>query len=104
MPKRKDSAHTFDGTKHLKGTGPWAGFSFEGGCLVTPEGRTVEPHHLTWLSLTANIAREWQKLMDDERAAILDARSKAAQDNVVELRTALRNRRRLRAATRIQRP
>lgn len=34
-------------------TGPWAGFSFKGGRLVTPEGRELEPQDLAWLSLLA---------------------------------------------------
>lgn len=95
-------AKTFDGS-NLTGAGPWVGFSFSGGCLVTPEGRSIEPHHLTWLSLTANIAREWQGLMDDERDAIAaDARDRDLA-NVVVLRSKLRHRRRLRAAKAIQR-
>lgn len=48
-------------------TGPWAGFSFKGDRLVTPEGREIEPHHLAWLSLTACMAREWSTLMDETR-------------------------------------
>jgi len=48
-------------------TGPWAGFSFKGGRLVTPEGRELLPEDLAWLSLTAAIAQEWRSMMDDTR-------------------------------------
>lgn len=56
-------------------TGPWAGFSFKGGRLVTPEGRELDPHHLAWLSLTAGIAREWSTMMDETRAERLRRRN-----------------------------
>ncbi|WP_102944385.1 DUF3653 domain-containing protein [Stenotrophomonas sp. VV52] len=48
-------------------TGPWAGFSFKGGRLVTPEGRELLPEDLAWLSLTAAIAQEWRSMMEDTR-------------------------------------
>lgn len=48
-------------------TGPWAGFSFKGGRLVTPEGRELLPVDLAWLSLTAAIAQEWRTMMADTR-------------------------------------
>jgi len=48
-------------------TGPWAGFSFKGGRLVTPEGRELLPEDLAWLSLTACIAQEWRAMMADTR-------------------------------------
>ncbi|EKT4089734.1 hypothetical protein QEG26_003714 [Stenotrophomonas maltophilia] len=44
-------------------TGPWAGFSFKGGRLVTPEGRELEPQDLAWLSLLAAQAQEWRRMM-----------------------------------------
>lgn len=44
-------------------TGPWAGFSFKGGRLVTPEGRELYPEDLAWLSLTAAQAQEWRRMM-----------------------------------------
>lgn len=53
-------------------TGPWAGFSFRGGRLVTPEGRELEPQDLAWLSLTAAQAQEWRRMMGELRG---DARS-----------------------------
>jgi hypothetical protein len=49
-------------------TGPWAGFSFKGGRLVTPEGRELEPQDLAWLSLTAAQAQEWRRMMESGRA------------------------------------
>ncbi|WP_313242387.1 DUF3653 domain-containing protein [Stenotrophomonas sp.] len=52
-------------------TGPWAGFSFKGGRLVTPEGRELLPEDLAWLSLTAAIAQEWRAMMDDTRRGYL---------------------------------
>lgn len=48
-------------------TGPWAGFSFKGGRLVTPEGRELEPQDLAWLSLTAAQAQEWRRMMGELR-------------------------------------
>ena len=49
-------------------TGPWAGFSFKAGRLVTPEGRELEPQDLAWLSLTAAQAQEWRRMMENGRA------------------------------------
>ncbi|MFL4595852.1 DUF3653 domain-containing protein [Stenotrophomonas maltophilia] len=49
-------------------TGPWAGFSFKAGRLVTPEGRELEPQDLAWLSLTAAQAQEWRRMMESDRA------------------------------------
>ncbi|MDH6329497.1 hypothetical protein M2299_000297 [Stenotrophomonas sp. 1278] len=46
-------------------TGPWAGFSFKGGRLVTPEGRELYPEDLAWLSLTAAQAQEWRRMMGE---------------------------------------
>ncbi|WP_231109265.1 DUF3653 domain-containing protein [Stenotrophomonas maltophilia] len=48
-------------------TGPWAGFSFRAGRLVTPEGRELEPQDLAWLSLTAAQAQEWRRMMGQLR-------------------------------------
>lgn len=50
-------------------TGPWAGFSFKAGRLVTPEGRELEPQDLAWLSLTAAQAQEWRRMMEAARSA-----------------------------------
>ncbi|MBA0220072.1 hypothetical protein D7U74_00660 [Stenotrophomonas maltophilia] len=47
-----------------KFTGAWAGFSFKGGRLVTPEGRELLPEDLAWLSLLAVQAHEWRRLME----------------------------------------
>ncbi|EPG5380842.1 TPA: DUF3653 domain-containing protein [Stenotrophomonas maltophilia] len=49
-------------------TGPWAGFSFKAGRLVTPEGRELLPEDLAWLSLTASQAQEWRRMMENRRA------------------------------------
>lgn len=48
-------------------TGPWAGFSFKSGRLVTPEGRELYPEDLAWLSLTAAQAQEWRRMMGQLR-------------------------------------
>lgn len=48
-------------------TGPWAGFSFKRGRLVTPEGRELEPQDLAWLSLLAAQAQEWRRMMEIAR-------------------------------------
>lgn len=49
-------------------TGPWAGFSFKGGRLVTPEGRELLPEDLAWLALTAAQAQEWRRMMENRRS------------------------------------
>lgn len=90
---------TFNGSNMI-GAGPWAGFSFVGGNLVTPENHVIEPHQLAWLSLTCEIAREFRRMMDDERQAIAESRP---IEQVTEIRSRLRHRRRLRAAKAIQR-
>lgn len=56
-------------------TGPWAGFSFKGGRLVTPEGRELYPEDLAWLSLTAAQAQEWRRMMDQLRGKSAGATS-----------------------------
>ncbi len=50
-------------------TGPWAGFSFLGDRLITPEGRELYPEDLAWLSLTACQAQEWRRMMEAARSA-----------------------------------
>ncbi|UIX80456.1 hypothetical protein [Xylella fastidiosa] len=50
-------------------TGNWTGFAFINGKLVTPERRTIEEWQLRWLSLTCTLAQEWQKMMEEARAA-----------------------------------
>lgn len=50
-------------------TGPWAGFAFKGGRLVTPEGRELLPEDLAWLGLTAALAQEYRRLLAAERHA-----------------------------------
>lgn len=78
-------------------TGPWAGFSFKAGRLVTPEGRELLPEDLAWLSLTAAQAQEWRRLMEDASSSKIRARDrrkplayKAAE--IVDLRDAVRRR------------
>lgn len=77
-------------------TGPWAGFSFKGGRLVTPEGRELEPQDLAWLSLTAAQAQEWRRLMDDARSSTSrkTPRKPLAHNaaEIVDLREAVRRR------------
>ncbi|MFA4462560.1 DUF3653 domain-containing protein [Xanthomonas perforans] len=48
-------------------TGPWAGFSFVRGELVTPEGKAFTATQLTWLALTSSLAREWSAMMDEAK-------------------------------------
>ncbi|MGW9229083.1 DUF3653 domain-containing protein, partial [Streptomyces niveus] len=43
----------FDPHHRIDLTGPWAGFSFLGDRLITPEGRELLPEDMSWLSLTA---------------------------------------------------
>lgn len=81
-------------------TGPWAGFSFEAGFLVTPEGRRIDPDQLQWLSLTCNLAREWTLMMDEAKQ---EAQERVRQEVVVPLRRRLTQRRRLACARHVQR-
>ncbi|WP_288729952.1 DUF3653 domain-containing protein [uncultured Pseudoxanthomonas sp.] len=81
-------------------TGRWAGFSFEAGFLVTPEGRRIDPAQLQWLSLTCNLAREWTLMMDDAKQ---EAQERVRQEVVVPLRRRLAQRRRLACARHVQR-
>ncbi|WDS36965.1 DUF3653 domain-containing protein [Pseudoxanthomonas sp.] len=80
-------------------TGPWAGFSFEAGFLVTPEGRRFDPVDLRWLSLTCNLAQEWRLMMDEAAQEAAESRSAV----VTTLRSRLAHRRRLSCARRVQR-
>lgn len=48
-------------------TGPWAGFSFRAGKLVSPEGHEFEAEDLAYLALTVGIAQEWRRMMQDDR-------------------------------------
>lgn len=86
-------------------TGPWAGFSFKGGRLVTPEGRELEPQDLAWLSLTAAQAQEWRRMMESGRA-IGKARKPLAFNaaSVVNLSDALAQRRQKRSAVAMAEP
>ncbi|KOQ76629.1 DUF3653 domain-containing protein [Stenotrophomonas maltophilia] len=59
----------FDPLQRIDLTGPWAGFSFLGDRLVTPEGRELLPEDLAWLSLTACQAQEWRRMMEAARSA-----------------------------------
>lgn len=78
-------------------TGPWAGFSFKAGRLVTPEGRELEPQDLAWLSLTAAQAQEWRRLMEDSapRKDLVQRRRKPLAykgSEIVDLREVVRRR------------
>ncbi|MGS7840010.1 DUF3653 domain-containing protein [Stenotrophomonas maltophilia] len=57
----------FDPHHRIDLTGPWAGFSFLGDRLITPEGRELLPEDLAWLSLTACQAQEWRRMMEAAR-------------------------------------
>ncbi|WP_101927664.1 MULTISPECIES: DUF3653 domain-containing protein [Luteimonas] len=48
-------------------TGPWAGFSFRGDKLVSPEGHEFGPDDLGYLALTVGIAQEWRAMMQEDR-------------------------------------
>lgn len=58
----------FDPHHRIDLTGPWAGFSFLGDRLITPEGRELLPEDLAWLSLTACQAQEWRRMMEAARS------------------------------------
>lgn len=69
-------------------TGPWAGFAFKGGRLVTPEGRELLPEDLAWLSLTAQLAQEYRRLLAvdrDRRGLITPGVSKATKRGIRQL-------------------
>ncbi|WP_312252372.1 DUF3653 domain-containing protein [Stenotrophomonas sp.] len=66
-------------------TGPWAGFAFKGGRLVTPEGRELLPEDLAWLSLLAARAQEWQRMMDMAKPNRVLALAKALRDKPAEV-------------------
>lgn len=68
-------------------TGPWAGFSFKAGRLVTPEGRELEPQDLAWLALTAAQAQEWRRMMESRRTTRKPIAFNTA--NVIDLATAI---------------
>lgn len=71
-------------------TGPWAGFSFKAGRLVTPEGRELEPQDLAWLSLTAAQAQEWRRMMEGRRAPGKPRKPlQFTTANVIDLATAI---------------
>lgn len=53
--------------RNRKLTGSWAGFSFKSGRLVTPEGRELLPEDLAWISLTAQLAQEYRRLLAADR-------------------------------------
>lgn len=71
-------------------TGPWAGFSFKRGRLVTPEGRELEPQDLAWLALTAAQAQEWRRLMENRRSPGKQRKElQFSTANVIDLATAI---------------
>lgn len=72
MPRRNAS-----GIEHRELTGPWAGFRFCRGRLISPEGYDFGPEDLRWLSLTFAIRREWTLMRDEARAARRPARDPA---------------------------
>ncbi len=43
----------------------WAGWSLQGGVLVTPEGRTIKPHESSWWSLMVRNAQSFHKLYEE---------------------------------------
>jgi len=48
----------------LPGKG-WEGWSFVGGCLVTPEGRTIAGHEGAWWSLLVRLSRGFRALYEE---------------------------------------
>lgn len=80
-------------------TGPWAGFSFKAGRLVTPEGRELEPQDLAWLSLTAAQAQEWRRMMENGRPIGKPRKPLSVNAaSVVNLSDALAQRRKMRSS------
>ncbi|WP_355584379.1 DUF3653 domain-containing protein [Xanthomonas cannabis] len=83
-------------------TGPWAGFSFVRGELVTPEGKAFTATQLTWLALTSSLAREWSAMMDEaklkvckpqyRRLYVPKPRQRSTAANVIYLRDVIQRR------------
>ncbi len=81
--------------RNRKLTGPWAGFSFKSGRLVTPEGRELLPEDLAWLGLTAALAQEYRRLLDQEKQLAKGVIRRSAEPcPVVPMLPALRRSRR----------
>ncbi|WP_078059649.1 DUF3653 domain-containing protein [Xanthomonas massiliensis] len=78
--------------RNQKMTGRWAGFSFDNDALVTPEGRRLLPEDLAWISLTAALAQEWRRMMEEKRACNRVTRRDAGTASVILLRQALNDR------------
>ena len=70
-------------------TGPWAGFAFKHGRLVTPEGRELLPEDLAWISLLAAQAQEWRRMMEQARGG---KRRPFGQAGIVDLAEIARRR------------
>lgn len=81
--------------RNRKLTGQWAGFSFQGGALVTPEGRRLLPEHMAWIGLTAAMADEYRRLIDREKRSSVGRSLRYAEPcPVVPMVQALRSSRR----------
>lgn len=76
----------FDPHHRIDLTGPWAGFSFLGDRLITPEGRELLPEDLAWLSLTACQAQEWRRMMEGARSAASIDSSKNVRNRDASIR------------------
>ncbi|HEU4774916.1 MAG TPA: DUF3653 domain-containing protein [Lysobacter sp.] len=70
-------------------TGTWTGFGFQRGYLWTPEGHTLYPEHMAWMSLSANIVREWRLMMEHARPGKPAAGFTPTSTDVVYLRDVL---------------
>lgn len=67
-------------------TSAWAGFSFLGDRLITPEARELLPEDLAWLSLTACQAQEWRRMMKAARSVQSTNRSRNASNRHANFR------------------
>jgi len=65
----------------LPGEG-WAGWSFQGNALITPEGRTIEPRDSSWWSLLCRRAAGFDELYK-ENARLRHAADQAAQSGEI---------------------
>ncbi|HEL3193870.1 TPA: hypothetical protein UMF74_000477 [Stenotrophomonas maltophilia] len=85
----------FDPHHRIDLTGPWAGFSFLGDRLITPEGRELLPEDLAWLSLTACQAQEWRRMMAQLRSAPIEKPSSTMDSaEVIDVATLMARRQR----------
>lgn len=92
-PQGRNAGMKLDTYDRIELTGPWAGFGFQARHMWTPEGFTLYPEHMRWWSLTCNMAREYQLLLEQERLGRRSTDSDADPQSVVRMVQALHRQR-----------